>query len=957
MVSLWPNHHLQRIWHAAPSLIAANGTKIGSYGTTPRQINFNDYCFDFMFIVADVPHPILGLDFLSHFKIVVDCPNRALILNSGSTIPFIFTDSRIHGINLIQDHFSAILSDFPEVFDTNLATRTTAHGVECFVPTTGPPIKTLPRRLTPEKLSEAKQHFDIMCAAGICRRSSSAWSSGLHLVCKIDGTLRPCGNYRRLNAITMRDNYPLPHIHDCLSGLNSCTIFSKIDLVKSYHQIPVASDDIPKTAISTPFGLFEFLSVPFGLQNAAQSFQRLMDVATSHLPGVRVYLDDVLVASKDSTEHEFHLRSLFRALSQYGLVVNRAKCVFGRPELEFLGHVINARGIRPTSDQINAILQYQQPTTIKSLQRFLGLINFYRRFIPKLASIVRPLTDALTGHPKHLDWTTEMTNAFYTAKTALASSTQLVHHIPGADLELSTDASCRAIAGVLNQTHNGTKSPLAFFSRRTSGAESRYSAFDLELLAIYHSILHFRHLLEGRKFSILTDQKLLTRSMLKTQDPVSNRQRQQLAFISEFCTELSHVHSVDNTVADSLSRQYDDDIGNPFTVSTITHRLLDFDAHELATAQQTEENDWSKSSLLVKSSPYPPSNVAILCDISSTPRIIIPPSWRRRIFDQIHGMSHPSGRTTRRLVASSYVWPGMNHDIKKWTRGCHPCQVSKIARHTRSPLSCFPVPRHRFLHIHVDLIGPLPLVDGFRYALTMVDRTTSWSEVAPIRDLKADTTTHAFNSTWIARFGVPETVTADRGSQFTSDVWQQALTKLGIKPAYTTAYHPQSNGMVERFHRSLKNSLRCLATTHNWIEALPWVLLGLRTAPRDDIANSPAKILYGLPLRIPGICFPDHQTASALQQLETARTNVKNFTPVVLDHTKFKFKQYIPSDLRTAQNVFLHVDTINKGPLGPRYTGPFQVLHRDLNKGTFIIQTKRGPSTVSINRLKTANVP
>ena len=242
------------------------------------------------------------------------------------------------------------------------------------------------------------------------------------MVPKRDGTWRPCGDYRHLNEATIRDGYSLPHIHDCTACLAGSVIFSKIDLVKGYHQIPMHSSDVPKTAITMLFGLFEFLRMSFGLKNAAQTFQRLMDAATQDLPGVFVHLDDVLVVSTTVEEHIEHLRGLCEALKRFGLV-----SIFRVEQLEFLGHKVSRHGLEPLPEKVRAILDFRPPATIKLLQSFLGMINFYRRFVPGIAGVMRPLTDALTGNPRKLEWSGEMQEALDESKAKLAKATLLAH--------------------------------------------------------------------------------------------------------------------------------------------------------------------------------------------------------------------------------------------------------------------------------------------------------------------------------------------------------------------------------------------------------------------------------------------------------------------------------------------------------------------------------------------------
>ena len=633
-----------------------------------------------------------------------------------------------------------ILQEFPELTDVARATLPNKHQVECHIVRIRQCAQRL-GRLTQEKLDTAKKYFELMCLAGICRRSSLPWSSGLHLVPKKDGSWRPCGDYRHLNNLTIRDNYPLPHLHDCTSRLAGATVFSKIDLVRGYHQIPVRASDVQNTAIATPFGLYKFVRMPFSLKNAAQTFQPLMDTVTQDLLGVFVYLDDVLIASSSVQEHIRHLRGLCKALRWFGLVVNREKCVFGVSELEFLGHRLSRHSLEPLPEKVRAIVNFQQPATMKSLQRFLGMINFYRRFLPGLAAVIRPLMDSLAGSPKNFSWTADMTKAFQKAKSSLAHAAMLAHPVRGAELQLVTDASEKAIGAVIQQVVHGQVQPLAFFSRRTTGPESRYSTYDLELQSIYSAILHFRHMLEGRALEIFTDQRPLTSAFFKVKDPISNRQRNQLGFISEFCTDIAHVPGLENVVADALSCQF----GDAAIVNTIAHRLADIDLDQLAIDQEQDKDCRAVvkgSSLQMKRLAFPGIRTQLWCDVSlQRPRIFVPLAWRQRIFNAMHGLAHPSRRTTLAMASKSYVWSAMKRDIKKWAKQCFVCARNMKARHMKPPIESIPVPKDGFEHIHVDLVGPFPPDQGFQHVLTIIDRTTRQPEAIPLKETKVETIT------------------------------------------------------------------------------------------------------------------------------------------------------------------------------------------------------------------------
>ena len=417
------------------------------------------------------------------------------------------------------------------------------------------PIHQKPYRVPYSQREVVRGEIQRMLDSGVISPSKSPWASPIVLVPKKDGTVCFCVDYRKLNQNAKFDAYPMPRVEEVLEHIGQGRFITTLDLAKGYWQIPMAKDSREITAFSTPFGLFKFLVMPFGLHTAPATFQRLMNELLRDCQQFSgAYLDDVVIFSSSWADHLNHLSEVFTCLCGAGLTIKPSKCRFAFKEVQYLGHIIGDGKVRPDPSKVEAVVNYQRPTTKKDIKSFLGLIGYYRKFLANFSDAAASLVELTKkGRPDKILWTTECEEAFCRLKQLIVHAPVLCVVDPSKAYILQTDASDLGLGAVLSQIQDGEEHPIAFASCKLSPAEKKYSVVEKECLAIVWALKNFHQYLFGVQFTIETDHQPLR--WLQQMQNANNRLTCWALAIQPYHFEMQHRPGRENGNPDSLSRQ------------------------------------------------------------------------------------------------------------------------------------------------------------------------------------------------------------------------------------------------------------------------------------------------------------------------------------------------------------------------------------------------------------------
>ena len=690
-------------------------------------------------------------------------------------------------------------------------------------------------------------------------KSHSSWNNPVVMSKKSNDTYRLCIDFRTVNAVTVKDSYPVPYMETILSKLRRARYISTIDLSNAYHQVKLTPRSRPITAFTVPGkGHWQYKRMPFGLCNAGASFQRLIDEVIDDLePSCYAYIDDIVLVSESFEEHLELLEKLLLRINKANLTINREKSHFCVNEVKYLGFLVNEHGMRIDPEKTQAIRDYPRPTNLKQLRRWNGMCSWFRKFVRDFAKIMDPLVK-LTKKDVKFIWGHDQETAFQRIKQLLIEAPLLHRPVPGCEYTLHTDASDTGLGSFLMQRVDNTDRVIAYASRALKPNEKNFSVTEKELLAVKWSIEKFRCYIEAEDFTVITDHSAL-QWLFKKKNPVGRLGRWAQELMG-YNFKVIHRKGTLNVVPDALSRMFETD--DTAEVAPLAFADIRLDRWYKNKFHQVKNNpqrykDWKiANNQLFK---YRPNiNFNTIIDDLDAWKLVLPSEKRGDVLRESHeepSAGHLGVEKSYYKVSQHYYWPGIFKDTADFVKTCPICQACKTDQQKQIGKMGSREPERPWESVSIDLIGKLPRsTKGNEYAVVFEDAFSRFIVCEPIRKKTAKNVLTTFKKL-CANYGTPEGLITDNGGEF-KGTFKKFIKECGIPHELTASRTPMENP-VERINKVVKTMIAAFAADNQkeWDRDLPQFQFAYNSARNSATGYTPSLLMFGREIKPPKLFY------------------------------------------------------------------------------------------------------
>lgn len=949
-----------KIEPSTDKLRCANDSKLEVLGKVELEVSIGKREAKIIFVVVKniSPAVIAGIDMqrqlgleLQWIDITLDKPEEFICDIEAKFGQRITNEDRMEKIRMTIDlekfpRLMDIISRHRGVFMANKwdigCTKLITHKIV----TNGGPINMKPRRQPMHLESKIEETIKNLFDNGIIRKCNSPWNTPLVCVWKKESAdVRLCLDFRQLNQITERQAFPMPNAEEMMDTLHGTKYFSTIDLGNAFYQIELDPESQEKTAFSTKSGQFCFTRMPFGIAAAPGTFQEVMTKILATIKnGASVYLDDILVATETLDEHYTVLEEVIKRVGDAGLRLNPEKCKFLRKEVKFLGHIINKYGIQTDPSKIDAIRTFTRPKCIKSVRSFLGICNYYRRFIKDYARKSRALESMCGNNQAKLVWTDACETAFDEMKKALMEAPILTFPDFKKEFILDTDASFDTIGAVLSQTDvSGREFVIAYGSKAMNSHEKGYCITRKELLAVYYFCDHFKHYLYGKRFVLRTDHKAIT-FMMNTRKPITAQFQTWLNYLSSLDIDMRFRKGSQHGNADMLSRK---DCG------TCTQCLMEHEdakKHKMKTRILTmspiktisywQEND--KDIEMIKKSAdggrFIVKNGTVYTEDG---KIWIPDNKKTEFITHIHKLlCHAGAEKTDKYIKNNFDMNTRGKTVKDTIEGCISCQQTKTLTTQTKEKTVKIQSDEPFEKIYIDICGPFrETLKKEKYIIAIIDHFSKYIVLTACATQEENTIVNIINKNWIMKFGSPKEIHVDCGKSFISKKMADLAAEVGTTLIFSSPYHHNTNGIIERQFRTIREyinaSLKDKDKT-NWATLLPEIEFSLNATVQKTTGFSPAEVVFGRQINRSG-WLPLNKIPPADIIKKIREKHIKN-TEITRRHFQIGEVVWIKKEIRDK-----HQD---------KYEGPYTIIHKIHDRSYILRNSDNKVVTRNVEKLK-----